>query len=184
MSEQQRYAGMGDDAVREATGKSWEEWFRKLDRAGAKEMEHAAIARHLSEEENVPDWWCQMVTVGYEQARGLRQKHQRPDGFSVSASRTLAVPIERAFDAFADAKTRKRWLSDTGFTVRRATRPKSLRITWVDGVTNVDVNLYAKDDGRSQVSVQHSKLPDADAAARMKAYWGEALDRLREKLAG
>jgi hypothetical protein len=182
MSEQKPYAGVGDDAVREATGKTWDEWFRRLDRAGAKGMTHGAIARHLSEKEGVPDWWCQMVTVGYEQARGLRQKHERPDGFSVSASRTLAVPVERAFDAFADAKTRRRWLPDPGITVRKSTRPKSLRITWVDGTTHVEVNVYAKAKDKSQLSVQHSKLPDAEAAERMKAYWKGALDRLREKL--
>jgi hypothetical protein len=182
MSERKQHAGMGDDAVREATGKTWDEWFRRLDRAGAEEMEHAAIARWLSEQEGVPDWWCQMVTVGYEQARGLRQKHQRPDGFSVSASRTVAAPVERAFDAFADAKQRKRWLPDPGFTVRKSTRPKSLRITWVDGTTHVEVNVYAKANDKSQLSVQHSKLPDADAAARMKTYWRDALDKLRETL--
>ena len=182
MSGESRYAGVGDDAVRDATGRGWDEWFRRLDSAGAKEMEHGAIARHLSEKEGVPDWWCQMVTVGYEQARGLRQKHQRPDGFSVSASRTLGVPIERAYDAFVDATTRNRWLPDAAFTIRRATPPKSLRITWIDGATHLDVDLHPKEGGRSQVSVQHSKLPDADAAARMKAYWGQALDRLRETL--
>ena len=42
-----------------------------------------------------------MVTVGYEQARGLRKKHQRPEGFQVSASRTVAVPIAVAFAAIA-----------------------------------------------------------------------------------
>ena len=182
MSEQKQYAGVGDDAVREATGRQWDEWFRRLDRAGAKEMAHAAIARHLSEKEGVPDWWCQMVAVGYEQARGLRRKHERPDGFSVSASRTVAVPAERAYDAFADARTRKRWLPDPGFTVRKSTRPKSLRITWVDGTTHVEVNVHAKAKGRSQLSVQHSKLPDAEAAERMRAYWKAALDRLREQL--
>jgi uncharacterized protein YndB with AHSA1/START domain len=179
-----RYAGVGDEAVREATGRGWEEWLARLDRAGAREMEHGAIARHLSEKEKVPDWWCQMVAVGYEQARGLRRKHQRPDGFTVSASRTLAVPVARAFDAFVDEKGRARWLRDPGFTVRKATRPRSVRITWVDGKTRVEASFSAKGDARSQVSVQHSKLPDPDAAARMKAYWGEALDRLRDAVEG
>ena len=77
-----------------------------------------------------------------------------------------------------------RWLADPAFIVRKATRPKSLRITWVDGVTNVEANFYAKGAAKARVSVQHSKLPDADAAARMKAYWGEALDRLRKLLEG
>jgi hypothetical protein len=29
---------------------------------------------------------------------------------------------------------------------------------------------------------QHSKLPDAKSSARMKTYWGKALDRLRASL--
>ncbi|MSR36144.1 MAG: hypothetical protein EXR95_05790 [Gemmatimonadetes bacterium] len=179
-----KFAGLGDHAVREATGRGWEEWFQQLDSAGAKEMEHAAIALHLSKSQRVPDWWCQMLTVGYEQARGLRQKHQRPDGFSVSASRTLAVPVHQVYEAFADATARERWLPDPGFTVHKATPARSMRLAWIDGASSVEVNFYEKGAAKSQVTVQHSKLPDAESAVRMKAYWGTALDTLRAVLMG
>jgi len=46
----------------------------------------------------------------------------------------------------------------------------------------LEVYLSAKDNDKSQVVVQHSKLPDAKASAKMKAYWSKALDRLREML--
>ena len=34
----------------------------------------------------------------------MRLKHQRADGFTVWASRTIAVPVEAAFDAFVDSR--------------------------------------------------------------------------------
>ena len=61
--------------------------------------------------------------------------------------------------------------------------PKSLRITCADGKTHLDVYIYPKDDGKSQVSLQHTKLASAREAARMKKYWGDALRRLEQALA-
>jgi hypothetical protein len=77
-----------------------------------------------------------------------------------------------------DARTRARWLPGATFTVRKATEPKSLRITWGDG-SDLQVNFYAKGDAKSMVQVDQRKLPDADAVARMRAYWSERLDEMR-----
>jgi hypothetical protein len=58
--------GIGDEAVRAKTGKTWGQWIATLDKAGARTMEHAEIASLLHEKFGVPGWWTQMVTVGYE----------------------------------------------------------------------------------------------------------------------
>jgi hypothetical protein len=42
--------------------------------------------------------------------------------------------------------------------------------------------FYAKGDEKAQVAVQHSKLPNAKASEKMKAFWTRALDRLRASL--
>ena len=68
-----KLAGVGNDAVMKATGRPWDEWLKVLDRAGAKKMPHKEIALMLSRKFLVAGWWCQMVSVGYEQARGLRK---------------------------------------------------------------------------------------------------------------
>ena len=168
--------------MKKSTGKTWARWFAILDRAGARKMNHAAIARYLSDEQSVPDWWCQMVTVGYERARGLRRLHQRPDGYSISVSRTVGMPAAKLFDAWSDARARARWLPQPKLTIRKATRPKSLRITWSDRQSSLEVNFYARGAAKAQVSVQHSKLADAKAAAKMKGFWSKTLDRMRERL--
>jgi len=136
-----------------------------------------AGATYLYRNRGVPDWWCQMVTVGYEQARGLRQKHQKASGYAISGSKTVQAPLAALFEAWADPKSR-RWLKDWKLEVRKATPGKSMRITWVDRATHLDVNSYFKGKNKSLVSVQHSKLADAKQAGRMKTYWAGSLDRL------
>jgi Activator of Hsp90 ATPase homolog 1-like protein len=181
MKDAKKSARVSDEAVQAKTGKTWKEWFALLDRAGAKKMSHTAMAAYLYDELGCPGWWNQMVAVSYEQERGLRDKHERPDGYSISRSKTLATPVERLYEAWEDAKQRSRWLKEK-IVIRKGTPSKSMRITWSDGATNLEVNFYAKGDGKSQVTVQHSKLADTKAAERMKAYWGEALERLCEEL--
>lgn len=173
---------MSDTAVQSKTGKTWKEWFAILDRAGAKKMTHQEIANHLYTKHDVGPWWTQMVAVTYEQERGLRDKHQKPDGYSISASRTLSVPISKVFRSFANEKTRKSWLPETGLAVRTTTKDKSMRLTWHDGKSSLEVYFVPKGDDKSQVVVQHSKLPDAKTAAKMKVYWTNALSRLRDSL--
>jgi uncharacterized protein YndB with AHSA1/START domain len=173
---------MSDEAVQAKTGKTWDEWFAILDAAGARTLGHKEIVALLSGQHGIGPWWRQMVTVTYEQARGMREKHQTASGYTANASRTLAVPVGRLFEAWSDADLRRRWLP-VEMTVRKATPDKSLRITWPDG-SNVDVGFLAKGESRSQVAVEHAKLPDAEAVTRAKGYWKQALDRLRDILEG
>jgi uncharacterized protein YndB with AHSA1/START domain len=169
---------MSDDAVKAKTGKTWSRWFKHLDAAGAKKMTHREIVAHLSEKHGVRPWWTQMVAVTYEQARGLRDKHQKPEGYEISVSRTIDAPLNKAFKAWTDEKTRKKWLP-ANLAIRKATTNKSLRISWEDGKTSVAVAFLPKGDGKSQVVAQHSKIPDAKGAAKMKKFWAQALDRLK-----
>lgn len=97
---------VGTEAVKRATGKGWDEWLKILDRAGGRKMSHKEITAYLDEHYKVPGWWIQMVAVGYEQSRGLRKLHEKPGGFEISGSKTVNVPIETLFEAFADDKKR------------------------------------------------------------------------------
>lgn len=169
---------MSDAAVKAKTGKAWSEWFKILDDAGAKRMTHQEIVALLSKKHGVGPWWQQMVTVTYEQARGLREKHQKPGGYEISVSRTIGVPVSKAFKAWTDDKIRKQWLP-ANFKVRKATTNKSLRISWENGDTSLAVAFYPKGADKCQVVAQHSRLPDAKVAARMKTFWAKALDRLK-----
>ena len=182
MEKTKKAAGISDEAVARATGKTWGEWLQVLDAAGAKKMSHKEIAKLLHDKLKCPPWWSQMVTVGYEQARGRREKHQKPNGYSVSGSKTIAVPVDQLFAAWSDAKSRRRWLGAEKLAVRKSTANKSIRATWGDGTTSVEFNFYVKGDHKSQVTVQHDKLADADLAEKMKTFWRDVLVNVKVQL--
>jgi len=179
---EKRIAGIGSAAVKAKTGKTWDEWFAVLDAAGAMKVAHPDIATYLHEKQSVPDWWCQMVTVGYEQAKGLRGKHQVVGDYQNSVSKTLEVALPAAYKAWADGKARARWLPGEAITIRKANLKKNLRVTWSDGKTNLDVAFYEKGPAKCRLVVQHDKLPDVAQAERMKAYWKEVLERFKDIL--
>lgn len=65
---------MSDRAVLEATGRHPDEWFAYLDAQGATAWTHTRIAEWLhAEAPEVSGWWCQAITVRFEQARGMRE---------------------------------------------------------------------------------------------------------------
>jgi uncharacterized protein YndB with AHSA1/START domain len=177
-------AGMSDETIAAKTGCTWKKWVGHLDHIGAADKSHREIAAHVHEKFGVPGWWAQMVTVGYERIRGLREIGQRLDGdYEASKSKTFAVPVERLFEAFTDPDARARWLPGVKLTVRKATPGKSIRITWEDD-TPVEVWLQSKDAGKSVAAIAHRKLKDRARAEELKRYWGERLAALSAELAG
>ena len=172
-------ARISDDSVRKKTGKGWSDWLVLLDKAGAKKMGHKQIAGHL-ENLGVPGWWCQMIAVTYEQERGLRQKHQMQDGYSVGVSKTFDVPLGTLCMHWSDGKLRNKWLKEK-MAIRKETKNKSMRITWTDETT-VEVYFVGKGPGKTQVAVQHNKLAGAMDVERARANWKAALNRLSKFL--
>ena len=168
---------VSDEAVKRATGRDWAEWCRVLDAENARELTHADIATMVHEKFKAPPWWSQMVTVGYEQLRGLRVLHQKGKVFEVSRSKTIAAPVTRVYRAWASAADRKRWLADPEITVTTARANKTMRFAWVDGKTRAEAQFVDKGD-RTAVTVAHYKLSSVKAAGKMKAYWGKQLESL------
>src|SRR5262245_7284762 len=178
-----KLAGMSDAAVKDATGCNWERWVWALDRVEAHTWPHRKITEYVRSKYKTPDWWTQMVTVGYERIRGLRQIGQRRGGgYEASKSRTFAVPVAALYRAIATPRARDKWMPGVQHTVRTRQPNKSLRITWEDG-TPVDFWLVSKGAKKSTVQVQHGRLPDRAAVDRIKAQWSERLDSLGTVLA-
>ncbi len=86
----------------------------------------------------------------------LREKHEMADGFQISKNITLAVSVEQAYNAWAVM-----WSGELagrrGFYHSKSDPNKSLRVTWADGKTSLEVYFYPKND-RVQISVNHSKI--------------------------
>ena len=85
-------------AVSKATGKTWVQWLRFIDRRGGAELDHKQIVALLRDEGGVDSgWWQQTVTVGYEHARGRRRTGETADaGFQVEGDPTEGALITAA----------------------------------------------------------------------------------------
>jgi hypothetical protein len=172
-----------DESVLKNTRRTWDEWFRLLDEWGAKNKKHPEIARWLSEEHLVDGWWAQSVTVAYEQERGMRAPGQRADGtYSVSASKTVDVPVETLFEAFHDEGLRERWLGQFEFNIRTNRPNKSMTAEWEDTSTRLSLGFNPKGAGKSQVGLAHEKIADPQQADELKSFWRERLKGLKKLL--
>jgi|SRR5690625_2094467 len=172
-----------DPAVRKNTGHGWHEWIARLDDWDADQRTHTEIARWLVDDYDVPGWWAQTITVGYERIRGLRTVGQRRDGtYYATASKTIRADPADVIDAIADTDLRPRWLPDDGLTVTRVTPGKSLSATWGADGTKVVVTVTTPGPNKSAAGLEHSGLLDADASAEMKTFWRERLSAVKSVL--
>jgi hypothetical protein len=173
-----------DENIRSRTGRGWEEWFDLLDEWGAMERTHRETARYVAGLQGIDPlaWNAQAVVGSYERTRGLRAAGEHADGFAITASKTVAVPVERLFDAFVDESLRDRWLPGADLRERTATKPKSARFDWGDDGSRVHVTFAPKGEAKSTAALQHARLADAHEAERMKAYWRERVASLKEEL--
>jgi hypothetical protein len=173
-----------EDKLTAATGKSWEAWFSILDRWGARVRKHGETAAYLMEEHSVPGWWAQSITVWYERSRGMRLKHQQKDGFTVTASKTVAVPADVLFDAFVEPRSRRKWLTDGTMRLRTSQPGRGARFDWTGGATRVVAWFEPKGATKATVSVAHERLPDPDEAETAKLAWRQRLVALKSFLEG
>ena len=180
--QQIRVGNVADDAVAAKTGKTWAEWFKILDKAGARMMEHREISQVLQEQWGVSRWWGNVVAVGYENERGIRADGSGPPEkrYEVTLSKLLPAPRTTAWTAWEDAALRVQWLPDAQFAIAKALPPKSMELDW-PGETRVTVRFQER-RGRTTVVVTHAKLAE-DETDRVQRYWSAALDRLRVLMA-
>jgi hypothetical protein len=173
-----------DEKIRARTGRGWEQWFAELDAWGATDRPHREIARWVAAELDIHPlaWNAQAITASYELVRGLREVGEKDDGFAISASRTVAVPVERLYDAVVSESARSSWLPDGRLSERTATRPRSARFDWADGPTRVNVTFLDRGAGKSTVALEHRRLSDAAEAEAIKTYWRERLRVLKGAL--
>lgn len=169
-----------DKVVVEKTGKTMAEWFAVLDEKGARRLDPHGIYELIKSIEGLAplsEWNQGLLSTSYQWDRGLRQRGEKKDGFEISVSRTVAVPIAELYRSFVDDGIRGEWL-DRDVEITKSTDNKSARVAWGDG-TRLSVDFYPKGDAKSQIVVQHLKIANAENAGELKDFWTAALDKLK-----
>ncbi len=180
MPEDVKFGNISAAALEKATGRNWEEWFALLDAAKASTLDHADIAAWLEKNHINNGWWAQSVTVGYEQARGLRRPNQKTDGFTVSVSKTIKAPTNDLYLAWTVPEQREQWLPNAGsITYTTANVDKNLRCRWPHDDSLLIVYFYGKESDRTQLVVQIEQMATAAEVEPKRMFWREALNRLQ-----
>lgn len=174
---------ISDEKVKAATGRGWMGWFVILNRMEATSLPHKEVAKRLKEEHGAPSWWCQMIAVEYERARGGRKRNERAGGtFAVNVTKVMPVALPKLFAAATDEAARKSWFPPGAFAETSKTKDKYWRGTWKKG-SKLEFGFYAKGDAKSQLALEIGKLASADAVEKERAAWKKAMEKL-EALVG
>ena len=199
---EQRFSGVSSEAVAKATGRDWEQWLEFLDGLGAQDMSHREIVALVAGPGELDNgWWQQSVTVGYEQARGLRVVGQTSTAdFQIGVQKTLPLPIEAAWGLVADGPGRDVWLgkveglefrkgekyqaSDGAWgEVRSAAPGQRVRLTWcspdLEQQSTLQVTLVESGE-KTSVRFHQEGLANAEERERMRSHWRAVLERLLE----
>lgn len=198
----QRIGGISGEAVSKATGRDWDEWLDFLDGLGASQMTHKEIVGVLAAEGGLSgSWWQQMVTVGYEQARGLRKVGQTADaGYQIGVQKTLPIPHDLAWDLLVVGPGRDIWLGETqpldlhkgqeyvtsngvSGEIRSVAPGQRLRLTWshpdLSGPSTLQLYL-APSGEKTSVRFHQERLSSQDERELMRKHWREVLSKLQE----
>lgn len=193
---------ISDDAVRKATGKGWDEWFALLDSEGAAALPHKQIARLLHEKEYIASaWWCQMVTVEYERARGKRELGGTENAaFQIGVQKTLPLTQEQAWDLITRPEGLALWLGTlpclrwekgspyetaegTRGEIRSFTPSKHIRLTWqppgFSSPSTLQVSLESSGK-KTALRFHQEKLASAEIREQMRSHWREVLAKLAQ----
>lgn len=164
---------VGDDAVREATGQTRDEWFARLDAAGATGWRHRDIAAWLVREHGVDPWWSQNVTVAYEQARGIRSPGQRQDGtYEASVTRTVALEKTAALRALAVVVTHE--LDVEPLALNLGAKHPTARFP-LDGGEFVLASSSERPGGTASIGLVWGRMPDDARLTEVKSRMREWL---------
>lgn len=174
-----------DKAVRKATGRSWEEWVAWLDERGGRGLGHKGLVAALKDE-IASGWWRQAVAVGYEQLAQGRRLNKKPDGFEVSASKTIDAPVEKVWDSVCPEGLCD-WAPPGELEPSTVVKHDRLRGAWTDGEggqARFGAMLTTAPNGKTRLTVQLGRISDAQAAEKAKQAWRAALGDLKERLEG
>lgn len=190
---------VSDEAVREATGKTWIEWFLLLDSSIAYDQDHKGIVRILENHIESP-WWRQTVAVEYEKHYGIRTTGQTSDGsFQVGVQKSFPLAPKKAWELLVSLEGMRTWLGegsrpdpkkgDAYATTegvegefRVVKKMSHLRLSWQPSswsrASTLQVRVVPKGPKKSVISFHHEGIPGEKEREQMRARWKKVEEEL------
>ena len=145
-----------DAQVQAATGKTWGQWIAVVSEI---EENQAAVLRTGH---GLDTWWSEVIA-----AQCTKPNHR------VRVTRTIEGSLRKLFQACRGAG----W----GMASKPANPDKpTLEATFPDGS---HVTLRLREDGnKTRITADHSRLIDPQSAEKMRNYWTDSLNKLRQEI--
>ena len=176
---------VSDAAVEKATGRDWSAWREALDK-WAPGLEHKQIAERLREDYKLSGWWSQMVCGAWEMMTGRRDPHQRASDnggkYQATASKMIAAPPHMIAEAFQPCDL-SNWGPEGELDITKVTPDRSVNGAWSKG-GRISVWMTVKGNGKTQVTLSHDGLENAEACDFLKKEWRAAMVRLKDRMEG
>ncbi|MBN9504237.1 MAG: hypothetical protein BGO01_01885 [Armatimonadetes bacterium 55-13] len=186
-----------NDAAKEATGKTLDQWFAELDAAEGLKIGRRECNQYLVKA-GVEPWWCTTISVEYEAHHKKTEKDGKLKGYFICSTKTIAAPVERIYAAWTTSADLDQWLgagSKINLTeggtyenadgnkaeFKRIRQNKDLRFTWKAGDDSlVDMSVQDKGNGKTYLLVNHDRIQTRAEADGLRAAWANAIDQLKK----
>lgn len=191
---------VSSEAVKKATNKDWDKWLTLLDKAGAKKWSHKEIVAHLDKKYALQPWWQQMVSVGYEHARGKRLVGETLNtGFQIGVQKTVDLPQKKAWKVLTSKEgiaaifgVREKFILKKGATfeseggitgeIRVITSGEKIRLIWKlpkwEKSSILQIWLIENDSGKTSVRFHQENLPTLADRESMRMHWQEVMAKI------
>ena len=187
-----------DGGCKKATGKTLKQWFKELDKIDGLKQGRRASTQHIYASKADP-WWPTTIYVAYEAHHGVKKKDGLAEGYSICATKSINVPVDKVYKTWTDPKSFGEMFGDNGTqtleeggaiackggckgTFIRIRPNKDLRFTWEHkGCTapmRVDVQ-FQDNKGKCLMNVMTSRIQTRPEADGLRNAWAEALARLK-----
>lgn len=183
--------GVSSNAVEKATGKSWNDWVKLLDKEKCADKSHKEIAK-LVFEKYVPKsgWWSQMVTVGYEYAKGKRVVGKtETQGYEIGVQKMLYVKKEKLWKFLDSPKGRALWLGkEVEHEMRTVKKGERMRMKWKPNAWKntsiLQITLFCPRNTmeKTNLNFHQEKLNSTKQRNEMRKHWHDVLERIEESL--
>ena len=102
-----------DGGCKKATGKTLKQWFKELDKIDGLKQGRRASTQHIYASKADP-WWPTTIYVAYEAHHGVKKKDGLAEGYSICATKSINVPVDKVYKTWTDPKTFGEMFGDNG----------------------------------------------------------------------
>lgn len=191
-------------SVLKHTSRSWDEWIGILEKAGARQLEHAEIAALLKRKFKLTAWWQHAVAWGFEVHIGRKVEGRNAKGrWSLTATKSLHAPAKDVWAYLVGEEGQSKWLktldaisiepkatfeTEDGFygEIRTMKKGERLRFSWSDPDWDRPsyVQMYAMKRPKEKCLMvfMHTDLPDSRSRDEMRSRWKTVLEELQSEL--